>query len=179
MKLNSWPPPPPITAMLMISSLQISKTQNATLKCQQFLDSLLSVMCERVSAPTQSWTSTASTVLLLLLGLESSWPIRINIKTSEPILYRDHLSPMILMPSIKPKYSGCMFNTAMLKYYYEIWVSHFPLKIWRLASTIQANTPKEQLFFLFLDHIAVLQISLVMLFRGYISISFLPILSLI
>ena len=79
-KLNSWPPPPPITAMLMISSLQISKTQNATLKYQQFLASLLSVMCERVSAPTQFWTSTASTVLLLLLGLEPSWLIRINIK---------------------------------------------------------------------------------------------------
>ena len=68
-------------------------------------------------------------------------------QTSEPILYRDYLIPMILMPFIKLKYSGCMFNTAMLKYYYEIWVSHFPLKIWRLASTIQANTPKEQLSF--------------------------------
>jgi len=75
-------------------------------------------------------------------------------------------------------YSSCMLISDAEVLLRDSRVAFSTIKFWRLASTIQENTPKEQLLFLF-DHIAVLQISLVMLFRGYISISFLPILSLI
>jgi len=66
---------------------------------------------------------------------------------------------MILMHSVILKCS-----CDQLKYYNEIQVMNW------LAGQ-QSNTPKEQLFLLLFDHIAVLQLSLVMFFRGYI---FLP-----
>jgi len=104
----------------------------------------------------------------------------LNIKTSKPILLCERLfEPDDFDAFYHFEVLLAAYYSAMLKYYYEIHVSHFQhLNFGPPASTIQANTPKEQLLFLF-DHTAVLQISLVMLFRGYISISFLPILSLI
>jgi len=105
-----------------------------------------------------------------------------NIKTSEPILYWERLFEPD--DSIDAFYqtevcTSAACYSAMLKYYYEIHASHFqPSNFggWRQQS--KKILQKNNSFFLF-DHIAVLQISLVMLFRGYISISFLPILSLI
>ena len=52
-----------------IFSATSAKVENATLECQQFFTNIaLCYQCERVSAPIEFWTSTASTLLGHIIG---------------------------------------------------------------------------------------------------------------
>jgi len=171
-EINSWPPPPLLLPLMLMSSLQLQ--QNSRMQHSNvgsFWPPLLSVISVNVSLLQSSFEHQLLQCFWdILLEIELSWPIRSAESTSK------HLNQFCIWERLfKPNDIDAFYHTEVqlrcwiITMRFKCWI--FNIKFWRSASTIQANTPKEQLFLFLFDHIAVLQVSLVKFFRGYI---FLP-----